>query len=63
LALDGGGKINFIPWLLNPWERDPVHIVQGAGWAPGPVWTGAVNLTRAGIQSLDHPSHSKSLQT
>ena len=24
--------------------KDPVPIVQGAGWAPGPVWTGAENL-------------------
>ena len=23
---------------------DPVPIVQEAGWAPGPVWTGAENL-------------------
>ena len=26
------------------WERDLVAIVQGAGWSPGLVWTGAVNL-------------------
>jgi len=24
--------------------KDPVPIVQEAGWAPGPVWTGAENL-------------------
>ena len=24
--------------------KDPVLIVQEAGWAPGPVWTGAENL-------------------
>jgi len=24
--------------------KDPVPIVQGAGWAPGPVWTCAENL-------------------
>ena len=24
--------------------KDPVPIVQKAGWAPGPVWTGAENL-------------------
>jgi len=29
---------------LYPMERDPVPIVQEAGWAPGPVWTGAENL-------------------
>ena len=26
-------------------RKDPVPIVQEAGWAPGPVWTGAENLT------------------
>jgi hypothetical protein len=24
--------------------KDPVPLVQEAGWAPGPVWTGAENL-------------------
>jgi hypothetical protein len=27
-----------------PQERDPVPVVQEAGWTPGPVWTGAENL-------------------
>ena len=30
---------------LYPRERDPVPIAWEAGWAPGPVWTGAENLT------------------
>jgi len=38
--------------------KDPVPIVQEAGWAPGPVWTAAENLAPTGIQSPDHPSHS-----
>jgi hypothetical protein len=29
--------------------KDPVPIVQEAGWAPGPVWTCAENLTLTGI--------------
>ena len=29
--------------LFTP-KKDPVTIVQEAGWAPGPVWTGAENL-------------------
>jgi hypothetical protein len=29
------------PWPLYPRERDTVPIVQDAGWASGPVWTGA----------------------
>jgi hypothetical protein len=32
-----------------PPERDPVPVVQVAGLAPGPVWTGAVNLAPIGI--------------
>jgi len=28
---------------LYPQERDPVSIVQEAGWTPRPVWTGAKN--------------------
>ena len=33
--------------------RDTVPIVQEAGWAPGPVWTGAENLAPTGIRSPD----------
>ena len=40
-----------MPWPpFTPW-KDPVPIVQRAGWAPGPVSTGAKNLTSTGIQS------------
>jgi hypothetical protein len=46
---------------LYPRERDPVPIVQEAGWAPGPVWTGAENLAPTGIRSPDRPAHSESL--
>jgi hypothetical protein len=38
-----------------------VPIVQEAGWAPGPVWTGAVNLASTGIRSPDRPARSQSL--
>jgi hypothetical protein len=31
------------PGRFSP-GNDPVPIVQEAGWAPGPVWTGAENL-------------------
>jgi len=30
-------------------EKDPVTIVQEAGWAPKPVWTVAENLVLTGI--------------
>ena len=34
--------------------KDPVPIVQEAGWDPGPVWTGAENLAPpTGIRSPD----------
>jgi hypothetical protein len=37
------GPGRFIP------GKDPVPTVQGAGWAPGPIWTGAKNLASTGI--------------
>jgi hypothetical protein len=33
--------------------KDPVPIVQEAGWAPGPVWKCAKNLASTGIRSPD----------
>jgi hypothetical protein len=36
--------------------KDPVPIVQEAGWAPGPVWTGAEYLGPTGIRSSDRPA-------
>jgi hypothetical protein len=48
------------PVALSP-ERDPVPIVQEAGWAPGPVWTDAENLAPTGIRSPDRPARSESL--
>jgi hypothetical protein len=41
-------------------RKDPVPIVQEAGWAPGPVWTGAENLVPTGIRSTDVPARSQS---
>jgi hypothetical protein len=46
--------------LLIP-GKDTVPIVLEAGWAPGPVWTGAENLASTGIRSPDRPSHSQFL--
>jgi len=40
---------------------DLVPIVQEAGWAPGPVWTGAENFAPTGIRSPDRPARSQSL--
>jgi hypothetical protein len=41
--------------------KDPIPIVQKAGWVPGPVWTGAENLAPTGFRSLDLPARSQSL--
>jgi len=41
--------------------KDQVPIVQEAGWAPGPVWTGAENLASTGIRSPDRRTRSQSL--
>jgi hypothetical protein len=38
--------------------KDSVPIVQEAGWAPGPVWTGAEKLAPTGIRSSDRPARS-----
>ena len=46
--------------LFTP-GKEPVHIVQEAGWAPGQVWTGAENLATTGIRFPDLPARIQSL--
>ena len=46
--------------LFTP-RKDPVPVVQEAGWTPGPVWTGAENIDSTGIRSPDRPVRSQSL--
>jgi hypothetical protein len=41
--------------------KDPVPILQEAGWAPGPVWRGEENLVPTGIRSPDRPARSQTL--
>jgi hypothetical protein len=53
--------VNATPRLLYPRERDPVPIIQEAGWVPGPVLIGAENLAPIGIRSPDCPARSESL--
>jgi len=57
-ALDGGWSTprlgRFTP------GKDPVPIVNEAGWASEPVWTGAEKLASTGIQFPDRPAHSDS---
>jgi hypothetical protein len=50
-----------MPRLLSTPGKDPVPIVQEAGWAPGPVWTGVKNLVPTGIRSPDRPARSQLL--
>jgi len=56
-----GCVVKATPWLLFTPGKDPVPTVQEAGWATGPVWTGAENLAPAGIRSPDLPARSESL--
>jgi hypothetical protein len=53
-ALDAGGWSTPRPGRFTP-GKDPVPIVQEAGWAPGPVRTGAENLAPTEIRSPDRP--------
>jgi hypothetical protein len=64
---------SYLTWALEVGERsaprlgrftpgkNPVPIVQEAGWAPGPVWTCAKNLAPTGIRSPNRPALSQSL--
>jgi len=56
-----GWGVSVTPWPLFTSGKYPVPIVQEAGWAPGPVWTGAENLAPTGIRSPDRPARSQSL--
>ena len=51
------------PWPLVTPGKDAVPTVQEAGWAPGPVWTGAENVAPTGIRSPDRPARIQSLPT
>ena len=59
-ALDGGGWSTPRPGHFTH-GKEPVPIVWEAGWAPGPVWTGAENLAPIGIRSPDHQARNESL--
>jgi hypothetical protein len=55
--------VNATPRPLDPPppRKDPVPILQEAGWVSGPVWTGADNLAHTGIRFSDPPARSESL--
>ena len=44
-----GWGVSVTPRPLFTPGKDPVPIVQKAGWAPGPVWTGTENLAPLGF--------------
>jgi len=52
-----GWVVSSTPWSHFTPGKDPVTILEEAGWAPGPVWTGAENLVSSGIRS-DRPARS-----
>ena len=59
LGVRWGGWLTLCPDHFA-FRNDPVPVVWEAGWAPGPVWTGAENLAPTGIWSPDVPAHSES---
>ena len=60
LGTGRGGRSAPRPGRFNP-GKDTVPILKEAGWASGPVWTGARNLASTGIRSPDRPARSESL--
>jgi len=46
-----GRVVSSMHWPHFTPGKEKVPIVQEAGWAPGPVWTGAENLIPTGIRS------------
>jgi hypothetical protein len=54
-------RVSVTPRSLSTPGKDPVPILQEAGWAPDPVWTCAENLAHIGIRSLDRPARSQLL--
>jgi hypothetical protein len=62
MALEGVRCLRQAPAALYP-QKDEVPIVQKAGWAPGPVWTGAENLAPTGIHSAYRPARSAATLT
>ena len=52
------------PAALYLREKDPVPILQQAGWATGPVWTRRKNLVPTGIRFRNlQPSSSVAIPT
>ena len=62
-----GWGVSVTPPPLFTTRKDPVPIVPEAGWAPGPVWTGAENLARPArsqsLYRLRYPAHTSKRTT
>jgi len=55
-----GWVVSSTPWPhFTPW-KDPVPILQDAGWAPGPVWTGGKSRPHQDLIP-DRPARSQSI--
>ena len=59
-ALEEGEWSAARPGRNLPPGKEPVPILEEAGWAPGPVWTGGKSRP-IGIRSPDRPARSQSL--
>jgi hypothetical protein len=59
--LRGSGWLTPRPGHFTPGERQPVPIIQEAGWAPEPACKDAVNLASTGIRSPESPARSESV--
>ena len=55
-----GGWSTSRPGRFTHW-KDPVPVVQEAGWVSGPVWTDTENRALSGIRSPDRLARSESL--
>jgi len=53
----GVSGLQHAPAALYP-GKDPVPILQEAGWVPGPVWTGEKSRPHRD-SILDHPARSQ----
>ena len=55
----GVGRQRHAPAALPLIKKNPEPIVQEAGWAPGPFWTGVEILALKKIWSPDRPARSE----
>ena len=53
-----GGWSTPLPGRFTP-DKNPEPAVQEAGWAPGPVWSGAGIAAPKGILTPDRPARNE----